>query len=294
MSETKIQDDEIEIIHADDRHQGEAVADGQHTAAASAPLSPDDAVAELKRQLDDATAAKVRAETAAAAAHGEVNKFKTEAENAQYTAISRAIETAQGLIEASEARILTARESGDFKAEMAAQREHGQAIARLSGLEAGKGQMDAMRASPAYQQQRQAPPPQQNAFENHISTMSEPTKQWLRAHPDAVSNPTMANRVASAHYAALAAGKTTDTPDYFSFVEQHAGYRQAPAQQQRIANPSAAPSGQARAPNGAKVRESLTMTPRMRQLAKEAGVSETEWAKSYLAGLKDGSQEPLN
>lgn len=289
MSESTTPDDDIEIIQLDD-----AAADAGAVLQPDAP-TPEDATAQLKQQLVNETAAREAAEQRAAVSAQESHKFKTEAENAQYNLIGRAIEVRQSEIESAENRIVAAREAGDYKAEMTALREHGKAVAALAGLEAGKSQMDAMRASPTYQQQRQAPPA--NEFETQIQTLSPVSKQWARAHPDAFTDNRKFSLMLGAHHNALAAGIRADSPEYFAYIEQGLGYRQAPTPQpqpQRQANPSAPVSGQARTPNGAKVRETLTMTPRMVQLAKDAGVSKEVWAKHYLAGIKDGTQEPLN
>jgi hypothetical protein len=284
--------DDIEIVHEDDAG---LAPEGQQAAPAAPVITPEEGISDLKRQLDEATARAANAEAAAQAASTESARFRTEADQARYTAISRAMETATSEVERQEAAWATAMESGDYKAAAKAQTAQAKAAQQLNQLEAGKQQMEAMRADPRYQQPAQ-PRHDPNSFEGRIAAMSPRTQQWLRAHPDAVSNPMKNAEVVLAHQKAVAAGHAPDSDAYFHFVEQEAGYRAPVAQPApRVANPSAPASQQARAPAGPQINGNrIVMTPKMREAARTAGVTEKEYAREYLKAVKNGDIEPLH
>jgi len=283
-------DNSIELIYEDAGTGGSADtgATGVTASTSSAP-SVEDVTADLRRQLDEQRAATARAEQAARSASGEVAKFRTQAESAQYDAVSRALEAANAAVEKAENDLIAAKEAGDYRAEAKAQIALAKAAQNQQGLESGKARMDSIRNSPEYQRSLQAPA---DPLEQAISTMSEPSKAWMRAHPDAITNESRRARVYAAHLEALEDHKLApDTPEYFAYIEKKAGYAPvanvAPAggqQTTRHANVSAPVGTQARQPTGtaAPTSNRLVMTPKMRAAAKAAGVTEKAWAKAYL------------
>jgi len=289
MTETPNQDD-IEIVIDDG-----LPAVGTPATEAPKTTDVDEGINDLKRQLEAERARVAQAEQAASTARQESLKFKTEAEQSQYAAISRALEAANVAVDTVQGDYERALEAGDYKSAAKLQVQITKAVAQQAALENGKAQMDAYRADPRYQQQQHQPA--LDSFDTKIAGMSQRTQAWLKAHPDAVTDPVRQNKVASAHYAALADGHAPDTDAYFAFVENHAGYTQKPAtpQPQRTASPSAPVSGQARAPAGEQVNGNrVVMTPKMREAAKIAGVTEQEYAREYLRAVKAGDIERLN
>jgi hypothetical protein len=287
---TEPKDDDIEIVHADTPTEVEVV---EQPVAAAAP-TVEQGIADLQRQLESERAARAIAEQRANTAQVEAGQFKTQAEQSQYTAISRALDAANGAAESAEARYVTAMEAGDYKAAAKAQSEMARIAAQQTQLEAGKSQMEAMRNSPQYRQPQQQQRVDPNSFEGRISNATPRTQQWLRAHPEAVTDPEKNAEALLAHQRAVKAGHAPDSDAYFSYVEQVMGYQPAPQAKQRQANQSAPVTQQSRQPAGQQTKTTFTMTPKMRELAAMSGVPEATWAKQYLAGLKDGSQEPIH
>jgi hypothetical protein len=281
--------DEIEIVHADTPAELEVTPQPEATVAPSV----DQGIADLQRQLDAERARSAAAEQRAAQAQTEAGQFKSQAEQNQYTAISRALEAANAAGDAAENKYIAAMEAGDYKAAAKAQAEIARVAQQQSQLEAGKSQMEAMRNDPRYQQPKQ-PAIDPNSFEGRISNATPRTQAWLRAHPDAINDPEKNAEVLLAHQRAIKAGHAPDSDGYFTFVEQNAGYTSKPAAPQRQANVSAPVNQQSRAPAGQQVKTTFTMTPKMRELASISGVDETTWAKQYLAALKSGDITPIN
>jgi hypothetical protein len=280
--------DDIEIVHADTPADPEIVV--QPTATAP---TVDQGIADLQRQLDAERQRATQAEQRATQAQQEAGQFKSQAEQNQYTAISRALEAANAAAETAENKYASAMEAGDYKAAAKAQAEIARVVNQQTQLEAGKTQMEAMRNDPRYRQP-QTPQVDPNSFEGRISNATPRTQQWLRAHPDAITDPEKNAEVLLAHQRAIKAGYAPDSDGYFTYVEQNAGYTAKPATPQRQANLSAPVNQAARQPAGAQTKTTFTMTPKMRELASMAGVSDATWAKQYLAGLKSGDQEPIN
>lgn len=289
---TETKDDDIEIVHAD----APAEIEVTEQPAASAAPTVDQGISDLQRQLENERAARAIAEQRATTAQAEAGQFKTQAEQSQYTAISRALDAANGASEAAEGKYAAAMEAGDYKAAAKAQSEMARIAAQQTQLEAGKSQMEAMRKSPQYQQpQQQRVDP--NSFEGRISNATPRTQQWLRSHPEAVTDPEKNAEALLAHQRAMKAGHAPDSDNYFHFVEQVMGYhvaQQSKPQPQRQANQSAPVMQQSRQPAGQQTKTTFTMTPKMRELAQLSGVSETAWAKQYLAALKNGDITPIN
>jgi len=287
MTDTKEPDD-IEIVHADAPAEPEVVVQ-------SAPPAPsvDQGIADLQRQLDAERQRAANAEQRATQAQHEAGQFKSQAEQNQYTAISRALEAANAAGEAAENKYTAAMEAGDYKAAAKAQAEIARVVNQQTQLEAGKTQMEAMRNDPRYRQP-QTPQIDPNSFEGRISNATPRTQQWLRAHPDAITDPEKNAEVLLAHQRAIKAGYQPDTDGYFAYVEQNAGYTSKPSVPQRQANVSAPVQQTSRQPAGTQTKTTFTMTPKMRELASMAGVDDKVWAKQYLAGIKDGTQEPIH
>jgi hypothetical protein len=281
--------DDIEIVHDD------TPGDIEVTEAPAKPTPPtvDQGIADLQRQLEAERAGRAIAEQRATTAQAEAGQFKTQAEQSQYTAISRALDAANGAAEGAEAKYAAAMDAGDYKAAAKAQSEMARIAAQQTQLEAGKSQMEAIRKSPQYnqpQQQRVDP----NSFDGRISNATPRTQGWLRAHPECVTDPEKNAEALLAHQRAVKLGHVPDSDSYFQFVEQTMGYQAAPPTKQRQANQSAPVMHQSRQPAGQQTKTTFTMTPKMRELAALSGVPEATWAKAYLAGIKDGTQEQIH
>lgn len=259
-------------------------------------ISADEGIEDLKRQLETeraqvaaARAAAEAAEARAATAQQSSVRFQTEAQQARYDAVSRALEGTTAALAAAKADYAAAMGEADYARAAEASAAISKAAARQGALEEGKAQMEAMRAAPP---PRQAPPvqPPQSQF-------TPRTQKWLNDHPEVLSDPVKTAEVTLAHARAVAAGYVPDSDAYFDFVETQAGYKTAAPtrQNQRQPAPSAPPQQSGRAPSGRHaVPTKLVMTPRMQEAARTAGVSHQEWAKHYLRELEAGTIEPLH
>jgi hypothetical protein len=151
------------------------------------------------------------------------------------------------------------------------------------------------------QQQPQVPT---DPLERAIMNRTEPTKQFLRKHPELVRGDGSLKRQAiDAHDSALDAGHAVDTPAYFQFIEGligggGGGNGEVPARGGRaptLAAPVVRGGGGGGGGGSSVVNPdgSITVTPKMRRLAEEQGVPIKEWVSNYVRLVKEGRMTPI-
>jgi hypothetical protein len=212
-------------------------------------------------------------------------------------------------IEALSAQHESAMTDGDFKTAAALTRKISHLSGQLALLERDAGALAQQReqlARPQPQRQQQQPQPQQqpvtvDPVERAGQGRSERTKEFLRRHRSLVRSDGSLKRAAiDAHEAALDAGYAAESDGYFTHIEGLLGNGQAggePMPQGRQPAPmQAAPVSRSGGPGssggGSGPRE-FVMTPKMRRLAADAGVTPKEWALNYERLLKEGRITPI-
>ena len=216
-------------------------------------------------------------------------------------------------IEALSAQHEGAMTDGDFKTAAALTRKIGHLSGQLALLERDAGALAQQREQLAQQPQRQQqqpqpqpqPQPQQiptDPVERAAMGRSKRTGDFLRQHRDLVRSDGSLKRMAiDAHESALDAGYAPESDGYFQHIESMLGNGQAeggqPMPQSRQQAPMvAAPVSRSGGPGssgGASRPGEFVMTPKMRRLAEEAGVSNKEWAQNYVRLLKEGRITPI-
>jgi hypothetical protein len=202
---------------------------------------------------------------------------------------------------------------GDFKTASALQRKMGKLNSDLSLAEERKaalaGQREQMTQQHRQPLQRPAAPAAVDPLERAIANRTEPTKAFLRKHPDLIRGDGSLKRAAiDAHDQALDAGHAVDTPGYFAYIESAispagggngaAEGAPAPAPRQR-APTMAAPVERGAAPGSSNIPgvsadgSTFTVTAKMRRLAEEQGVPVKEWVNNYISLLKQGRITPI-
>lgn len=247
--------DELEIIDDDLVLEPE----GERKAAPAKrqdEISPD-AVESLKAQL-----ASLQAERDAErrerdterqrreAAEADARKLSEAATKANRTAEYTHYQLVESHISAAKARandlkrqIRAAHETGDYDRATDLQMEAAKVATRLLQYEDTKAdiELDAKRKQreeqvKAAEPVKQRPQSTGDAFEDRISGLSETSKAWLRQHKECVTDDVRNAEVVAADARAKREGLKPDTPEYFAFIEEKLGYRQAQQQQQQAAD----------------------------------------------------------
>ena len=149
-----------------------------------------------------------------------------------------------------------------------------------------------------------ATPPQQpqhsDVVEAFASQLTPRSASWVRAHPEYVRNPRLNQKMIAAHQMALADGMEADTDEYFGYVEDMLQVKNQPHRDsgddpmsgaskpaQRRSSPAAAPVSRNMNSSGTKSNV-VTLTPEMREIAKNLGQTPEEYAKNRLALIREG------
>jgi len=277
--------------------------------------APDTGLKDLQTQLQNERAQRAREQEQArrlAAERDQAIAFARQAEARGLSTFELQNETelnaANDQMEALSDQAEAAMNDGDFKTAAECNKKMHRLGGRIALLERDKANlanqretMKVQHARPTTQQPRQPTEPQPtDPLERSLQGRTEPTKQFLRKHPELIRGDGSLKRAAiDAHETALDAGFQVDTQGYFDHIEKLLGGSGQPAggevrvpsgRAPTIAAPASRGGGGAA---GGGIPETFTMTPKMRRLAEEQGVTPKEWAKNYVRLLAEGRITPI-
>ena len=265
------------------------------------PKAEDDAIADLRRQHEELLARErnraAAAEQRAQQSEQEVQTARTEIAETRLDTITAGIEASQAEGDAAAQEHQAALEAGDFAKATAAQRKIAKAEARIVRLEEAKSDIEAQKAAkPVIQKQEQRQPEiPSDPVEAYVAGRPQETQNWLRSHPEFITDQRKNQKLTAAHFDATAEGKTPNTADYFDHIEKYIGLRkdEKPVQQQqqpqrKSASPPVAPVGQ---PSGGSVNGGATQVRLSRNEVAAATDGTHVWGKHDLAAgrIKDAS-----
>lgn len=282
----------------------------------SSGAPPSQGLADLQRQMQAERAERVRITGVAQQIARERDQAVAFAQEAERKGVStyelyneNQIKATQDKMESLAEQAEQAMQDGDFKRATTMNLQIGRLGGALAVLERDQAVLAQQREQQAQQPRQVQPQVQQpqpavptDPLERAIMNRTEPTKEFLRKHPDLIrSDGTLKASAISAHERARDEGYQVDTPAYFEYIEKSLQaqvpggggppVRGAPASQGYAAPVArgASPGGGGYSGNG-----SFTMTPKMRRLAAEQGVPEKEWAQNYVRLLAEGRITPIN
>jgi hypothetical protein len=286
--------------------------------SSSASPPPQAGLEELQKQINAERAERTRVTQVAQQIARERDQAMAVAQEAERRGVStyelyneNQIKATQDKMEALAAQAEQAMQDGDFKRATTFNLQIGRLGGALAVLERDQAVLQQQREQQGQQrpaQQPQQPRQQQqlpaDPFERALVGRSEPTKAFLRKHPELVrGDGTLKRSVIDAHDRALDEGFQIDTPGYFEYVEKSL-MAQVPSRDgggpavpvtrasQGYSAPVARNGGPGNSAGGASG-GSFVMTPKMRRLASEQGVPEKEWAQNYVRLLAEGRITPI-
>ncbi len=193
-------------------------------------LEADNAREKEKRQQAEARARTASAE--ADRARQEVAASRVDVVDSQYDTVSTGLAAAQQEATAAEAEYAAAFDKGDSIAMAKAQRKIANAEARAVRLDEAKAELEVRRKEPQRPDRRPGwdrlesrPPAGDDPVEAYVAGRTRPTQEWLRAHPDWVTDPKKNERLTKAHLNAVSMDIAPDTDEYFEHVENFIGLR---------------------------------------------------------------------
>lgn len=263
-------------------------------------VTPTEGADELLAQLN-------ASKTAEESARLERDRARSEADRIARENVTLRTQTAETQLSAVNAEIeqltkerIKALEEGDYARET-------ELTVKLQKANIKADRLESEKDKPA----RQAPAAPVNPVEATVEALRDThpaSAEWIRQHPTYVmSDGRLHPALAGAANLALHKGMQDDSPEYLAFIEEQLGLT-APAARAAAPAPAPkpAPRGLPSAAHSAPVDRrpapsahahlqgnTFKMTPKMQQLAADSGVTNAEWAKSYLAGIKAGTQQPI-
>jgi hypothetical protein len=285
-----------------------------------APQPPQDGLKDLERQIESERAQRNRVNEENRRLQVERDQaiaFAQEAErrglNVYELQNETQINAANEQLDALAGQYESALSESDFKTVAAITRKIGKVSGDLSRFEGQREMLAQQRENMKAQQQRRPPPapapaaapppPSNDPLERAIANRTPATQAFLRKHPDLIrADGSLKRSAIDAHERALDEGHAVDTAGYFNYIEGLLGGSATPAANDNEGAPVraaraptvAAPVARGAAPGSEGLNPNeFVMTPRMRRLAEEQGVSPREWAQNYVRLLKEGRVTPI-
>jgi len=237
------------------------------------------------------------------------HQHRGEVEQAQYDSVANALLARQNEVAVLKQQLIDAKVRGDTQAEVELTDKMQDAKVEIKTLTDGKAEIErayqqrAQQPPPQYQQPQYQPPPQQYqqpTVEQVLAQMPaliDSERDWLRRHPDALSDQRQVLRLQAAYIDAQEQGIERGSRDYFDFFNDRLGYHarddepqydEVDTMQQRTSNQrpiSAAPPSRS-SPGMSAPRYSgggsVTLSPAEREAAKISNISEHEYARNKL------------
>jgi len=268
--ETKTQTPEIEI--RDDK---------------PAELSTEDALAELQRKLETAEATAKAANERAHQAERQAAEARNAVSDTDLQLVIGAIDSVRRENEIAKANYRAAMSTSDFDRAAEYQEMLSTNAAKLLQLENGRM---ALENKP---KERPVPADPVEAFASQLTARSA---DWIRQHPQCVTDPRLQQKMIAAHNLALADGITPDTNEYFAAVEGTLGMKRAAEAPQAAESPLSSASRPKNSPPPAAPASRETggrsnvvrLSAEEREMATMMKMTDQEYAKAKLALQKEG------
>ena len=258
-------------------------------------VTPREGIQELKQKLELERQARIEAENRERAAASQAHAMRSEVADNQRQLVSNTLDFVRQERATLKAAYSQALAAGDFDAAAELNDRIADMAAKILDLENGKAAMEAQAQRP------QAPqPPVGDVVEAFASRLTPRSASWVRAHPEYVKNPRLNQKMIAAHQMAVADGIEPDTDEYFGYVEDILQVKNQPHRDsgddamsgaaktvQRRSSPAAAPVSRSMNSSGGKPNV-VTLTPEMREIAKNLGQTPEEYAKNRLALIREG------
>lgn len=251
-------------------------------------------VKDLKAQLAAEKAARAAAEQKLHQAAREVHHARSEVDDTNLQLVVNAIDTVNRDIDLLKQAHTFAMQNGDFARATEIQSEMSANAAKLLQLENGRQAMESAPRKP----EPVAPPA--DPVEAFASQLSRRSADWVRQHPEFVTDPRMNAKMIAAHNLAVADGIPTDTDEYFEAIEQTLKVAPKAAKtetddqyaakvvRRRDAAPAAAPSNRGNQSASTNV---VRLSAAQREMAEMMGMKPEEYAKNLVALKKEGKMQ---
>jgi hypothetical protein len=281
--------DPIDIILEDEAPENEPVViDTGETPPTPEIIEPEKGIEALKKRLEAEQNARIEAEMRAQAEADRAYRAQSEVQSTQLHMIANSIDSYRQNAEVLKANYAAAMENGDYGNAASIQEAMARNSAELLQLEQGR---DALQSAPKPERPVYQPPVHADPVEAFAAQCTPRSADWVRSHPEYVTNPALQQQMFAAHQFAVASGNPVDTPAYFAAVERVLGIegqQSAPRTQQRYSAPPAAPVSRAAGGGGSARSTHITLTAAQREAAAMSGMTDKEYARTLIQMRREG------
>lgn len=270
----------------------------------------------LRKQLDNIKAERDAAHQAKAQAELEARKHAQEAERAKQSADQSYYQLVDGYVHQAKSKssqikqeIKLALDAGEYDKVSELQMEAARVSARLLQYEDAKADLEARARRDAEKPKIERTIDHTDPFEAQISTLSEPSKQWLRQHKECVLDDVASAKVVLGDKLARRNGMVPDSKEYFEFIEEHMGYKTKPepktetkrvsaeddgfevevAEARPVKKPMpAAPVSREAGHQGRPMNGKVYLSKAEAEIAESLGMTKAEYAKWKIKADQDG------
>lgn len=263
-----------------------------------APVAAEEGIETLKANLRASQDRERDERTARLAAEARANNAGKEVQDTNLALVTNAIATINQSQDTLEANMAQAATDGDWAAHAKLNRQMQANEAKLAQLENGKTALEAEAKNPRQPERRTSGDP----VEDFISgvDITRQSADWLREHPDYVTNPAKNREMIAAHNLLMARGVRVDTPEYFSGVENVLGIvqqREEPREESALSeasegtrrqSPAAAPVSRGGGMDGQKKPGTVRLSAAEVEMAAQMGQTPAEYAAEKVKLIAEG------
>ena len=257
----------------------------------------DKAISDLKKQLETERTARYEAENRARQSSNTAAKAETDVHQANLHLVNGAIESMTRETEILKANYANATANGDNEQAANIAYAMSETAAKLNQLRLGKESLENQPPQRVQPMERRTDP-----VEEFASQLSPRSADWVRAHPQCVTDPRLMTKMIAAHNIAVADGIPADSEEYFEFVEDtlkitprraepvydaEPALSAASAPTQRRASPAATPVSRSGNGTGTPTNRA-TLTREQADMAKMMGMTPAEYHKNMMDLKKEG------
>ena len=296
--ETVAKADEIEIIKDDLDSESEIKVESAEDKSDDG-LEPEIGIKELKAQLEKERNARFEAEKRAKEATDNARSSKMDVERTNLQLLETAIETIKQDQAALKGRLRDAMQMGDHETVFDVQEQIAKNTFKLENIEDGRKRLESQIKNPAIETNN-------DPVEALASQLTPRSAEWVRNHPQCVTDQRLYQKMIASHNLAVADGYVPDSDDYFEFIEDtmKLNQRSEPRREARIEEddsplssastatkqrtaPPAAPVSRT-ASSGQPRNNVVRLTRDEREMAQMMGMTDQEYAKNKVALIKEG------
>jgi hypothetical protein len=287
LEEIPSKEPEVIVAHEDEPIKEEKLADRE-------VISPDDGIKQLRMELEQQKLRAIEAERRAREYSEKALQAENEVQDTNLHLIKTALENTKRDEAILKARLRDAFAIGDHDTAADLQAQLATNAAKAIQLENGASALanKPRQTAPEY---NPAPKDEVEAFAEQLSPRSA---NWIRQHPEYVTNKRLQQKMLAAHNLVTADGIRADTDEYFQQIENVLGVQRAQqedsysdaseraAPRRREAPPAAPPS---RGSNGTGSRPTVVrLTAAEREMAQMMDMTDKEYAQHKAALMKEG------